>query len=111
MHRVIDLLKNRNLLSNVTHTKTAISTNKNVAVYCGFDPTADALHVGNLVQTMALKMFQNNGIKPIILVSDSIVWVFFKVCGRLEERRLKLEIRVENLWNVLCCRMVKFRRM
>ena len=37
-------------------------------VYCGFDPTADSLHVGSLLQIMILKLMQKYGHRPIILM-------------------------------------------
>ena len=40
-------------------------------VYCGFDPTADSLHIGSLVPLLALKRFQQYGHKPIALVGGS----------------------------------------
>ena len=40
-------------------------------VYCGFDPTADSLHVGNLVPLLALRRFQMAGHRPIILVGGA----------------------------------------
>lgn len=39
--------------------------------YVGFDPTADSLHVGNLVPIMLLKHFQRCGHKPIALVGGA----------------------------------------
>ncbi|MEQ9021161.1 MAG: tyrosine--tRNA ligase, partial [Pseudomonadales bacterium] len=41
------------------------------AVYCGFDPTADSLHIGSLVPLLMLKRFQLAGHKPIALVGGS----------------------------------------
>lgn len=41
------------------------------AVYCGFDPTADSLHIGSLVPLLALKRFQMAGHKPIALVGGA----------------------------------------
>ncbi|MCW8999488.1 MAG: tyrosine--tRNA ligase, partial [Kangiellaceae bacterium] len=40
-------------------------------VYCGFDPTADSLHIGSLVPLLALKRFQEHGHKPIALVGGA----------------------------------------
>ncbi|MDQ7051337.1 MAG: tyrosine--tRNA ligase [Enterobacterales bacterium] len=40
-------------------------------VYCGFDPTADSLHIGSLVPLLALKRFQQYGHKPIALVGGA----------------------------------------
>jgi tyrosyl-tRNA synthetase len=40
-------------------------------IYCGFDPTADSLHIGSLVPLLALKRFQLAGHKPIALVGGA----------------------------------------
>jgi len=40
-------------------------------VYCGFDPTADSLHIGSLVPLLALKRFQMAGHKPVALVGGA----------------------------------------
>ena len=40
-------------------------------VYCGFDPTADSLHIGSLLPLLALKRFQMAGHKPIALVGGA----------------------------------------
>src|SRR5947209_17900979 len=36
-------------------------------VYCGFDPTADSLHVGHLVPLLTLARYQRAGVRPIAL--------------------------------------------
>lgn len=40
-------------------------------VYCGFDPTADSLHIGSLVPLLALQRLQKMGHRPIILVGGA----------------------------------------
>jgi len=40
-------------------------------VYCGFDPTADSLHIGSLVPLLALKRFQLAGHRPVALVGGA----------------------------------------
>lgn len=40
-------------------------------LYCGFDPTADSLHIGSLVPLLTLKRFQRAGHKPIALVGGA----------------------------------------
>jgi tyrosyl-tRNA synthetase len=40
-------------------------------LYCGFDPTADSLHIGNLVPLLMLRRFQLAGHKPIALVGGA----------------------------------------
>ncbi len=42
-----------------------------VTLYCGFDPTADSLHVGNLVPLLALRRFQLHGHHPIALAGGA----------------------------------------
>jgi len=42
-----------------------------VTLYCGFDPTADSLHIGSLVPLLALKRFQSYGHKPLALVGGA----------------------------------------
>lgn len=41
------------------------------ALYCGFDPTADSLHVGSLVPLLTLRRFQQAGHKPVALVGGA----------------------------------------
>ncbi|MEH6551789.1 MAG: tyrosine--tRNA ligase [Pseudomonadales bacterium] len=40
-------------------------------LYCGFDPTADSLHIGSLVPLLTLKRFQMAGHRPIALVGGA----------------------------------------
>jgi tyrosyl-tRNA synthetase len=40
-------------------------------VYCGFDPTADSLHIGSLVPLLTLRRFQQAGHRPIALVGGA----------------------------------------
>lgn len=42
-----------------------------VTVYCGFDPTSDSLHVGNLLPLIALRRFQNAGHIPIAVAGGA----------------------------------------
>ena len=39
--------------------------------YIGFDPTADSLHIGSLIQIKVLAHFQQHGHKPIALVGGA----------------------------------------
>lgn len=58
--------------------------------YIGFDPTADSLHVGNLVQIMTLVHFQRNGHIPVALVGGATGMVG-DPSGKSEERQLLKE--------------------
>lgn len=57
-------------------------------VYCGFDPTADSLHIGNLVPLLALRRFQLAGHRPILLVGGA-TGMIGDPGGRTTERELK----------------------
>ena len=55
--------------------------------YIGFDPTADSLHIGNLVPVMLLVHFQRSGHKPIVLVGGATGRVG-DPSGKTDERKL-----------------------
>ncbi len=42
-----------------------------VTFYCGFDPTAPGLHIGNLVQLLTMRRFQQAGHRPIAIVGGA----------------------------------------
>jgi tyrosyl-tRNA synthetase len=58
-----------------------------VTVYSGFDPTADSLHVGNLVPLLLLRRFQEAGHRPIALAGGA-TGMIGDPGGRSEERNL-----------------------
>ena len=58
-----------------------------VTVYSGFDPTADSLHVGNLVPLLLLRRFQDAGHRPIALAGGA-TGMIGDPGGRSEERNL-----------------------
>jgi tyrosyl-tRNA synthetase len=59
-------------------------------VYCGFDPTADSLHIGNLVPLFALRRFQLAGHRPLLLVGGA-TGMIGDPGGRDSERELQTE--------------------
>lgn len=67
-------------------TDKLLNTEK-VRGYIGFDPTADSLGVGNLVQVMTLLHFQRAGHTPIVLVGGATGMVG-DPSGKSEERNL-----------------------
>ncbi|MDC3252760.1 tyrosine--tRNA ligase [Crocinitomicaceae bacterium] len=69
--------------------------------YIGFDPTADSLHIGSLVQIMTLVHFQRAGHKPYALVGGATGMVG-DPSGKSQERNL-LDIETLN-HNVACVR-------
>jgi tyrosyl-tRNA synthetase len=71
-----------------------------VTLYCGFDPTADSLHVGNLVPLLTLRRFQLAGHRPIALAGGA-TGLIGDPSGRDSERSLlsagEVAARVERL--------------
>jgi len=70
---IIEELEWRGLVSDCTDREalTQRLAKGAVTLYCGFDPTADSLHVGNLVPLLALRRFQQFGHKPIIVAGGA----------------------------------------
>ena len=70
---VVDVLKERGLLDACTNEDElrAAAAEGPLAVYCGFDPTADSLHLGNLLGIVVLAWFQRCGHKPIALLGGA----------------------------------------
>lgn len=65
-----------------------------VTVYSGFDPTADSLHVGSLLQLCTLRRFQAAGHRPIALAGGGTGFVG-DPGGKSEERSLLDEAQLE----------------
>ncbi len=71
MDNVIDVLKERGFIEALTHEEIRQVVEKPLRVYCGFDPSADSLHVGNLVPLMGLAWFQRFGHTPVAIVGGA----------------------------------------
>lgn len=71
MANVIDVLKERGFIEAVTSEEIRSFTQRPIKVYCGFDPTADSLHLGNLIAIMGLAWFQRFGHTPVALVGGA----------------------------------------
>lgn len=54
--------------SSTTTTAAAPSSSSVISAYLGFDATADSLHVGSLLQIMILRIYQQCGHRPIVLI-------------------------------------------
>lgn len=65
----LDELVWRDLVKDVTNVEGLKERLKTpLSLYCGFDPTADSLHIGHLQQLMLLKRYQREGHHPIALL-------------------------------------------
>ena len=66
-----------------------------VAAYCGFDPTADSLHVGSLVQIMGLVHLERAGHRPVLLVGGG-TGLIGDPSGKANERQLVDQATIET---------------
>ena len=66
-------LQARGLISQMSSEEELVKhlENNSVTLYCGFDPTADSLHIGSLVPLLTLRRFQQYGHKPLALVGGA----------------------------------------
>ncbi|MEI6390535.1 MAG: tyrosine--tRNA ligase [Verrucomicrobiota bacterium] len=81
-----------------------------ITLYCGFDPTADSLHVGNLVPLLALRRFQVLGHRPIPLAGGATGSIG-DPSGKSQERQLLThEVLSANITKVKeqLCRLLDF---
>ena len=65
---MLSFLEQRGLVSNATGGAAEHLQKAPTAIYCGFDPTADSLQLGNLVPIIGLRLLQMRGHQPIILI-------------------------------------------
>ena len=70
---LLEDLELRGLVKDITH-KDELSShlmNNKISLYCGFDPTADSLHVGSLLPLVTLLRFKNEGHSPLALIGGA----------------------------------------
>ena len=95
MTNFVEELRWRGLLHDIMpDTENYLLENK-TAGYIGFDPTADSLHIGSLVQIFILKHFQNAGHNPIALIGGATGMVG-DPSGKSAERNLLDEATLEK---------------
>lgn len=87
MSNIIDVLEERGLIEAKTSEEIREMANKPLKVYCGFDPTADSLHLGNLVAIMGLAWFQRMGHTPVVILGGA-TGMIGDPSGRSSERQL-----------------------
>jgi tyrosyl-tRNA synthetase len=89
---VLDELEWRGLIHQHTEALPAALAKGSVSAYCGFDPTASSMHVGNLIPVMGLMHLQRAGHKPFVVVGGG-TGLIGDPSGKTAERQLNsLEI-------------------
>lgn len=71
MKNVIDCLQERGFIDALTSEEIRKEAEKPLHLYLGFDPTADSLHLGNLMGIVALGWFQKFGHTPVVLLGGA----------------------------------------
>ena len=73
MNPLLADLQARGLISQTTDIQelSNLLDSEKIALYCGFDPTADSLHIGHLLPILVLRRFQDAGHTPVALVGGA----------------------------------------
>lgn len=71
MSNIIACLRERGLLDAITSEELLKRVDQPIKLYCGFDPTADSLHIGNLVGMVILRWFQKYGHTPVVILGGA----------------------------------------
>jgi tyrosyl-tRNA synthetase len=92
---LLDELAWRGLLHQHTEGLAEALATRSISVYCGFDPTASSMHVGNLVPVMGLMHLQRAGHKPFAVVGGG-TGLIGDPSGKTVERQLNTVETVEE---------------
>src|SRR5216110_383759 len=85
---LLEELEWRGLIADCTdRTELEKKANSPLTLYCGFDPTADSLHVGSMVPLLGLRRFQLMGHLPIA-VAGGATGSIGDPSGKTQERQL-----------------------
>jgi len=103
---VIEELKWRGLIYDITKNTATILEKRSITLYNGFDPSSDSLHIGHLIPLIGLSRFQRAGCTPIALIGGG-TGLIGDPSGKSSERLLMDEKKVRE--NVECIRKQIFR--
>lgn len=103
----VEELRWRGLLHDTMPGTQDLLNSERVSGYCGFDPTADSLHIGNLVPITLLILLQKAGHKPIALVGGATGMVG-DPSGKSDERKLLDVAQIEHNLNGQKQQLMKF---
>jgi len=95
MTNVIDVLYERGFIDAITSEELRTVVDKPIKVYCGFDPTSDSLHLGNMVALMGLAWFQKYGHTPVAIAGGA-TGMIGDPSGKSSERQLLDESTIDS---------------
>ena len=100
---VFDDLEQRGLVKQVTDAgkvRELFNSESPVSFFIGFDPTADSLHVGHLLQLVTIQRLKQAGHKPIILIGGATSQIGDPT-GKSQMRRMLGEsVTEDNGWKI-----------
>src|SRR5665648_319327 len=103
----VEELKWRGMIHDIMPGTEDILRKEKTSGYIGFDPTADSLHIGHMVQVMMLMHFQLAGHTPIALVGGA-TGMIGDPSGKSEERNLLDEESLRNNQEAIKKQLSKF---
>ncbi|MBF8262550.1 MAG: putative tyrosine--tRNA ligase, mitochondrial [Parachlamydiales bacterium] len=95
MKNVIECLQERGFIEQMTSPELVEHTKQPRNVYLGFDPTADSLHLGNLVAIIALEWFRRFGHQPVVILGGATARIG-DPGGKSQERPLLDDSQIEH---------------
>jgi tyrosyl-tRNA synthetase len=95
MKNVIEILKERGFIDAMTSEDLQQMVQKPMKVYCGFDPTADSLHLGNMVAIMGLAWFKRCG-HTVHAIVGGATGMIGDPSGKSVERQLLDETAIQT---------------
>ncbi|MGD0754896.1 MAG: tyrosine--tRNA ligase, partial [Bacteroidales bacterium] len=103
----VEELKWRGMIHDIMPGTEELLKKEKTSGYIGFDPTADSLHIGHMVQVMLLVHFQRSGHTPIALVGGA-TGMIGDPSGKSEERNLLDEASLRKNQEAIKKQLSKF---
>jgi tyrosyl-tRNA synthetase len=103
----VEELKWRGMIYDIMPGTEDLLKKEKTSGYIGFDPTADSLHIGHMVQVMMLVHFQRAGHTPIVLVGGA-TGMIGDPSGKSEERNLLDEVSLRKNQEAIKKQLSKF---
>jgi tyrosyl-tRNA synthetase len=103
----VEELKWRGMIHDIMPGTEDLLKREKTSGYIGFDPTADSLHIGHMVQVMMLMHFQRAGHTPIVLVGGA-TGMIGDPSGKSEERNLLDETSLRKNQEAIKIQLSKF---
>jgi len=100
MKKFVEELRWRGMLHDIMPGTEEQLAKEMTSAYIGFDPTADSLHIGSLVQIILLMHFQRHGHQPIALIGGATGMIGDPSGKSAERNLLNEEILAKNIAGV-----------